>query len=270
MAMMSLPANEVGVWAKEKHSYLNRYIDISRAARKKFIGSGNAGAAYFDLFCATGRARVRETGEWIDGSAIAAWKSGVADGAPFSDVYISDIDEASLNACAERLRNLGAPVTAIHGDAVQAAEQMVSAVNGFGLYLAFIDPYNLESLDFHVIEAMARLRRVDLIIHLSAMDLQRNLGTNLAAEQSAFDKFAPGWREAVDMAAPQERIRANLIEYWRKKIADLGKWPSTDQRLITGEKNQPLYWLLLAGSHPLPHKFWSTAVNPEGQGKLPF
>ncbi len=33
-----LPAEEVGSWAKEKHDYLCRYIDISRATRAKYIG----------------------------------------------------------------------------------------------------------------------------------------------------------------------------------------------------------------------------------------
>jgi hypothetical protein len=31
-----LPAEEVGVWAIEKHNYLKRYLDISRGARRKF------------------------------------------------------------------------------------------------------------------------------------------------------------------------------------------------------------------------------------------
>ncbi|TCV78998.1 hypothetical protein [Sulfurirhabdus autotrophica] len=34
-----LPADEVGVWAKEKHTYLRRYLDISRSTRKKYIGN---------------------------------------------------------------------------------------------------------------------------------------------------------------------------------------------------------------------------------------
>ncbi len=265
-----LPADDVGAWAKEKHSYLTRYIDISRAARKKYIGPGKGGAAYFDLFCGAGRSRIRDTAEWIDGSAVAAWKASVTGGAPFSEVYISDTDLDSLNACAERLRRLGAPVTPIHASAVDAVEKMVSAVKGFGLYLAFIDPYNLGALDFRIIECLARLKRMDLLIHVSAMDLQRNLESNVAAQESAFDIFAPGWRQAVKIVSSQQRIRADVVDYWRQKIAALGTWPSTDQRLITGEKKQPLYWLLLAGSHPLPHKFWATAVNPEGQGKLDF
>lgn len=261
-------ADEVGEWVKEKHSYLRRYVDISRAARKKYLGPGTAGATYFDLFCATGRSRIRTTGEWIDGSAITAWKASVEGGAPFSEIYISDIDRNSLDACTERLRELNAPVIPIHASAVEAVEKIATSVNGYGLHLAFLDPYNLETLDFRIIERLARLKRVDVIIHLSAMDLQRNLEKNLKGEKSAFDFVVPGWRETLDTASSQQRIRSQFIEYWRQKITNIGKWPSEDQRLITAGKNQSLYWLLLVSSHPLPHKFWSTAINPEGQGKL--
>jgi hypothetical protein len=72
----------------------------------------------------------------------------------------------------------------------------------------------------------------------------------------------------VNTSASQQEIRRRVIEFWREKVASLGVWPSVDQKLITGEKNQPLYWLLLAARHELPHKFWTTAANPEGQGSL--
>lgn len=263
-----LPADEVGVWAKEKHTYLKRYLDISRATRKKYIGDRKGGAVYFDLFCGTGRSRIRGTDEWIDGGAVAAWKTSREGDAPFTNIYISDLDAEKLNACTTRLQNLGAPVHPIHASAVDAAEKMVSAVSGYALHFAFVDPYNLEALDFRVISALSRLKRIDLLIHLSAMDLQRNLSVNLAADDSAFDVFAPGWREKVSTTGTQQEIRRRVVEYWRGLIANLGVWASTEQRLITGEKNQPLYWLLLAARHQLPHKFWETAANIEGQGKL--
>lgn len=96
-----LPADEVGTWAKEKHTYLKRYLDISRGTRKKYIGERKGGAVYFDLFCGTGRSRIRDTNEWIDGGVVAAWKTSLEGGAPFTDIYISDIDETRLNACTE-------------------------------------------------------------------------------------------------------------------------------------------------------------------------
>jgi len=262
-----LIADEVGEWAKEKHSYLTRYIDISHGARQRFIGPGKAGATYFDPFCATGRSKVRGTGEWIDGSAVAAWKASVASGAPFTQVFISDIDQACVDACTARLKKLNAPVTAICADAVSAVPQMISGVNNLGLHLALLDPYNLE-LDFRIIQGLSALKRVDLVIHLSAMDLQRNLANNLKGDESAFDVLAPGWRDSIDLAASKQTIRAAVIEYWRGKVAALGKWPSATQRLITGEKHQPLYWLLLASGHQLAQKFWGIATNPEKQGEL--
>lgn len=262
------PADEVGVWAKEKHRYLCRYLDISRATRKKFLGAGKAGAAYFDLFCGSGRSQIRETGEWVDGSAIAAWKISRDGGAPFSAIYVSDINKGSLDACVARLRQLGAPVVLIHAGAIDAVKQMVASVNRYGLHSAFIDPYNLGSLDFKIIRALATLKRIDMLIHVSVMDLQRNLLDYLGAEESAFDAFAPGWRDQVDTVGAQATVRQRIIEYWRDQVASLGVWPSTDQRLVTGEKNQPLYYLLLAARHDLAHTFWSTAANPEGQERL--
>jgi three-Cys-motif partner protein len=67
-----LPAEDVGSWAKEKHELSGRYIDVSRAVRKKWIGTGKAGATYIDLFCGPRRARIRRTSEFIDGSCVAA------------------------------------------------------------------------------------------------------------------------------------------------------------------------------------------------------
>lgn len=263
-----LLADEVGEWAKEKHSYLMRYLDISRAARKKFVGNGKAGAVYFDLFCGTGRSRIRDTNQWIDGGAVAAWKISNAGGVPFTNIFISDWDEDRLRACEARLQKLGAPVKAIHAKAVNSVRDMVQAANPYALHFAFVDPYNLEALDFQIIRALSSLKRIDLLIHVSAMDLQRNLGVNLTNDNSAFDAFAPGWREQVDLNGSQQEVRRRVVEYWREMVAGLGIWPSTNQRLITGEKHQPLYWLLLAARHELAHKFWETASNPEGQKSL--
>lgn len=263
-----LPADEVGAWAKEKHTYLKRYLDISRGTRKKYIGEGKGGAVYFDLFCGAGRSRIRGTNEWIDGGVVGAWKTSLEGGAPFTDIYISDIDEIKLNACTARLRKLDAPVHPIHASAVDAVEKMISMVSGYALHFAFVDPYSLEALDFRVISELAKLKRIDLLIHLSAMDLNRNLSVNLTSDDSAFDAFAPGWREKVVTTGAQQENRRRVVEYWREKVTSLGVWPSINQRLICGEKNQPLYWLLLASRNELAHKFWQTASNPEGQGKL--
>lgn len=130
-----LPAEEVGVWAKEKHDYLCRYINISRSARAKYLGPGpgKAGATYIDLFCGPGRCKVRDTGEWIDGGVVAAWKKSQEGGAPFTQVFIGDLDTQRREAAATRLRQLGAPVVEIDGAAVNAVQQVIARVNAHGL-----------------------------------------------------------------------------------------------------------------------------------------
>lgn len=262
-----LPAEEVGAWARKKHDRLRRYLDISRATRKKFLTGQSKSATFIDLFCGPGRAKVKETGEWIDGSAVAAWKISQKGGAPFSDIYIADIDEERRAATVERLNRLKAPVRELKGAAVDAAAELAKVINPYGLHFAFIDPFNLGALDFKIIQALAKIKRIDMLIHVSAMDLQRNLSINVGGGNSAFDSFAPGWREKVDLARPQQAIRQQVVEYWRDLVAGLGKKPSTRMELITGSNGQRLYWLLLAADNELAHKFWNVATTSE-QGSL--
>lgn len=267
-----LPVGDVGFWAKQKHQYLERYIDISKKTRAKYLPPlGHRGAVYIDLFCGAGRAQIRGTTEIVDGSSVTAWKASVKGAAPFTKMFICDLDPDLLNASVRRLETLGAPVQGYCLEASKAAEAIavdVQKMYPYGLHFAFLDPFNLEALNFEILSHLAKIRRMDLLIHLSAMDLQRNLASNLNSSESAFDVFAPGWRERVDTNGTQVEVRKRVVEYWRGKVESLGVWPSPQQRLITGERSQPLYWLLLAARHELAHEFWEVASNPEGQGSL--
>ncbi len=265
-----LPAEDVGAWAKEKHDYLCRYIDISRGARAKYLGPGKAGATYIDLFCGPGRSKIRDTGEWIDGGVVAAWKKSREGKTPFSQVFIGDLDIERRQAAAARLRALGAPVVEVDGAAVQAVTQVIAKLNPYGLNFAFLDPFDLAALDFGIIVALSKLKRIDMLVHVSQMDLQRNVVSYATASTSPFDTFAPGWREKVSIDRSQQDLRHQIFQFWREKVESLGVWPSTNMRLLTGGKNQRLYWLLLAAKHELAHTFWTTASNVEGQGAFAF
>lgn len=263
-----LPAEVVGRWAKDKHDLLCRYIDITKSARSKYLPPDNkGGAAYIDLFCGTGRCQIEDSGEWIDGSPVAAWRQSLTSKSPFTRVIIGDSDQRRLDACVTRLEALGAPVLAIHGTAKEASFRARQGAPVHGLNLAFLDPYNLESLHFEIISTLAKIPRIDVLVHFSAMDLQRNLDVHLAAEDSAFDAFAPGWRDVVHRRSAA-RTREDFFEYWRTLVATTGAYTSKDVRLIVGSKNQRLYWLLLAAKHELAHKFWSAISRSTVQGSL--
>jgi three-Cys-motif partner protein len=259
--------DDIGEWAKEKHEYLTRYLNISSATRKKYLGIGKAGATYIDLFCATGRGRVRGSLEWIDGSPITAWNASVARGSPFSMMYIADVCEESLKACVSRLERLKAPVKAYLGSAAETVSQICNDLNPYGLHFAFIDPYNLESLHFSILEKLSRLQRMDILIHFSAMDFNRNLLKYVKSDASKLDNVIPGWRDRIN-ASTQESSRNQLIRLWRNSLKNLGTIPSSKQKLIRGNQRQPLYWLVLAAQSQLAHRFWEIAANTEKQQSL--
>jgi three-Cys-motif partner protein len=256
-----LPAEEVGEWAKVKHDRLRSYIRISSDTRRKFLTGPAKSAAFIDIFCGPGRARIKGSGEWIDGSSLTAWKTSLEVGTPFSEVFVADIDDKRRAANIERLRQLSAPVREIRGPAIEAAAELAGLLNRYGLHFAFIDPFSLGALNFKIIQSLSRLNRMDMLIHISKMDHQRNLEINLQADGSALDHFVPGWQERIDGNRPQQEIRRQIVEYWQELVRGTGKRPSTDWELIKGSRGQHLYWLLLVANHDLAHKFWGVATD---------
>jgi three-Cys-motif partner protein len=122
-------------------------------------------------------------------------------------------------------------------------------------------------LPFSIIERMLRVQRMDMVIPVSLQDLQRNLD-EYSRVGGTLDKFAPGWRSAVDVRQSMAALRAALIDYWLKAIRALGTHPATGIPLIVGEKNQRLYWLVFLSSNPLGQKLWNDVQNLSGQGSL--
>lgn len=257
-----LIAEEVHDWIRRKHGLLCYYLDIAKAVRRKPIYSKPPVSTYIDMFCGTGRSRIMETGEWVDGSPVAAWKSSVASGAPFTRMYIADMDTQRRDACAERLALAGAPFEIIDGDAIAATKTTVARLDLYGYHFAFIDPFGLSDLDFEIIRALSTLRRLDMLIHLSAVGLNRNAWQH-TGEDKGFDRLAPGWREHIQYPAASWKLRESVVNYWRGLVADLGKWPSTKMTLIRTNDNKPLYWLALASGNDLAHRFWEDTVEAE-------
>jgi len=202
-----LPIDEVGAWTKEKHTRLRKYIGITSATRRKWI-QGSGCATYIDLFCGTGRAVIRDSGEWINGSPLVAFEASRESGVPFSEIHIADISQESSKAAERRLRTIDATPTVHVGEATNTALEIVKTLNPRGLHFVFLDPYKLEPLSFSIIETFASLRYVDLLIHISVLDLQRNMERYADTIGGPLDRFAPGWRMAVNLKQSKAAARA--------------------------------------------------------------
>lgn len=267
-----LPVVEVGEWALEKHERLKKYVDITRGPRGKYTVPTPArprvaGATYIELFSGPGRARIRETGEVIEGSPLVAFRASMASNVPYSDIHIGDLNDEYVHAAAKRIATAGGRAFPYVGVAEDTAKAIVANLSPKGLHFAFLDPFNLETLTFETIRSLSVLEHIDLLLHVSVQDLQRNLERYLEAPASPFDAFAPGWREAVNLNQSINAIRAALIAYWQSLVEKLG-FVGSRVELVAGSKNQRLYWLVYFSRHPLGNDMWDKIRNLSGQKDL--
>jgi three-Cys-motif partner protein len=122
---------------------------------------------------------------------VAAFKRALESSARFTSINISDGDEELLEAATKRLTKLDAPVHPVTGPASAAMPKIIQSLDRYGLHLAFLDSYNLGALSFDLFEELAKLKRIDVIAHVSVSDLQRNAARYADEDYDQFDKFAP-------------------------------------------------------------------------------
>jgi three-Cys-motif partner protein len=199
-----------------------------------------------------------DSGEFQDGSPLVAWKQSLESGVTFSHVFVNDTEAAFVSALKQRLERAGAPVIQSNHDVLHAARVAVEAVNPYGFHFAFLDPFDL-GIPFEAIVTLLKLRRVDLLLHISAMDLQRNLpkARSDAGVKKKLDAFAPGWESVITVGAPAPRQREQLLQHWIGLVQSVGTEAATRWKLIRNSRNGSLYWLVLVARHELAHRFWN-------------
>jgi three-Cys-motif partner protein len=262
-----LIVEKVGSWAVDKLKIVTDYVYASGGARSHYA---RPGTAYIDVFCGPGRSLVRDTTKFIDGSPVAAFKRAQESPGRFTSINVSDADDELLAAAEKRLNAVSAPVRAFAGRASAAMPKIVQSLDPYGLHLAFLDPHNLGTLSFDLFEQLAKLKRIDVIAHVSLSDLQRNADRYTHEAHDQFDKFAPGWREKVSTDMNQNAFRAALIQYWCDKILELNFPQAPHWELITGDHGQRLYWLVLLARDELAHKLWATITSAAKAPKFDF
>jgi three-Cys-motif partner protein len=261
-----LPVSDAGEWALEKHDRLRRYVDIARGVRKGFINK--AGATYIDLFSGPGRSRISKAGQLIEGSPLVAARKAHEGGAPFNDIYIADEDATIVSAAESRLSAAGFRSHKAVGKAKDTVGPIVDRLDPFGLHFAFLDPFSLGDLPFSIIQRLAAVKRMDLLIHVSAQDLNRNLRRYIDDANGPLDWLAPGWRKVVNTGEVDRNVRTGIFNHWLSLIRGLNMAPSEGIEKVSGGNNQPLYWLVFVARHERASEFWGKICNVSPQGRL--
>src|SRR6266508_512222 len=260
----------VGACVRDKHAILQNYVGIASAVRNKWVARGPAGTTYIDLFSGPGRVRIKDTDDVLFGSPLLAWTYSQQRSAAFTNIYVADAHPSLVEDCRVRLEAEAAPVEFETGRAVDTVDRIIGRLNKYSYHFAFLDPFSLGALSFGVIQKLAKLQHIDILIHVSVQDLNRNLRKYINKEGASLDIFAPGWRDSVDINRSDQHVRAKIFEYWGNLLKTIGLPVAEATELISGEKNQPLYWLAFAARNKLAHAFWDKIrrVQPDVQKQL--
>ncbi len=280
-----LPSRPSGLWAKDKLFYLQKYIHIFE---KSMRGKPWRRRCYIDLFAGPGKCVVEKTNEYFLGSPLLSLTTEH----PFTDYYFIDLDEENTKTL--RKRSVAASIhqdriRCWSGDANIKVSEVVDEIKKVdsvfiqgqwpSLNLAFLDPEGLE-LEWNSVAELAKVNRMDLIIHYSQQGVKRMADRALESEKElVIDRFFGDfeWRKVyAECKDDATGIHRSLIDYYKAKLKRLGYVEVKDDEEIWAEplmknsKNAPLYRLLFASKNPLGTKFWKdiTKVSADGQMSL--
>ena len=158
------------------------------------------------------------------------------------------------------------------GEAEETIDAIAQKLNPHGLHFAFLDPYKLDPLPFSILEKLARFKRMDMLIHVSIHDFQRNLRLYMQERGGPLGRFAPGWRDVVNQKGTDRNVRIAIFKHWLALIRNLDMAASQgiDIEKVVGTNRQPLYWLVLVARHDLAHEFWNKIRNVSQQHEFKF
>lgn len=249
----------VGSWAREKHEYLRRYIEATRAARALYLPpQGRGGAGFVDLFAGPGLARVKDDAAVIDGSPLIALDHQEA---PFTKLVLCDTDEENVNALKHRA---DARTEVLAGDCNELIDEVVRHIPPYGLNFALIDPFGAKTLRWQTVEKLGRVSRMDILLHFPTGTIKRNF------DHPGFDKTIDelmgitDWRSTVLGA----KDVAKLIDIFRERLVTLGyEEDRVRSQAIKNSRGVIMYHLVFASKNRLGNKIWQSITKTTATGQ---
>ncbi len=280
-----LAMRDSGPWVVEKLDYLQRYIYFFETSMR---GKPWRRRNYIDLFSGPGKCEVPETKSIYLGSPLIALTTEH----PFTDYFFVDLENENIEALKQRVSSspLCDHVWPTVGDANVKVNEVVRRIleidqeflpgKWSSLNLAFLDPAGID-LKWDTVKALAKIRKIDLIIYYPQYGLELNMPHQFESETpTKIDGFFGGteWRQIFAKWRGREHgLHRHLMDHYKEKLKQLGfveilrDDETEDEPLIrNAQRNAPLYRLLFASKHELGHDFWHkvTRRNVYGQGRL--
>lgn len=234
--------------------------------------------AYLGLYSGSGRARVEETGDIIETTAMSVFRVRH----PFTKHIFVDNDPRCIETLEGRIASLpGEPdVTLLQGDVKSACQEIVKAMPSYRdrglLSFCFIDPFSAE-LDFDVIRTLGTRYKMDfLILLMLGVDVRVNFRQYF--EDPSDTRIAsliddPNWREEWAAKGPRRRHLIHFLlgkfDAAMTRIGYQAARPDDAHPIKVVGKNVFLYSLVFYSQNPLGQKFWqATRLGTDPQMTL--
>jgi len=273
------PVQCVGAWAEDKYYFLERYLNASREARRKFSDQGNA--VFIDLFSGPGRCMIREKKEEITSGGFRATQLIEAS---FNEYIFCDIDENNIGAFKYRVQQKQ-DCLFYTGDSNKTIEGIINHLKkkDYRYHFAYIDPFAPENLNFNTLRVLAQFKRMDMLIHFPIGSIHRNLDNWMGKTNTILDTFlgTDTWRGRIEDARKNTKHNDYyvLTDVFKEQLKSIG-YP--EQGLASGNSNElptvsvkntrnvNLYVLILAAKHERAQKIWNSIIkiDPRGQRSL--
>ncbi|MBI3791793.1 MAG: three-Cys-motif partner protein TcmP [Gemmatimonadetes bacterium] len=248
----------------EKIRLHNRYADIFAAAMAKKWPQ----LAYVGLFAGAGRARLADSGEIIETSALAIHRQKV----PFTHHIYVDHDRRCVDALQRRLRTTAASARAtfIERDVNDCASEVVAALPSYSkgqglLSFCFVDPFDLQ-LKFSTIRTLSRKKIDFLVLLMLGMDGLRNFSRYYNDRSSPrIGDFldSPRWREEYAAIQGRGRPLRFLLHRFDERMVGLGYLSAMNEQVTVKAHGTGVvqYVLALYSKHQTGAKFWRETVR---------
>ena len=125
------------------------------------------------------------------------------------------------------------------GDSNTLINDMVATLSQkpYRYHFAFVDPFGPDGLKFETLKALAKLNRMDILLHFPIGSIKRNLGTWLRSKSTILDDFlgTDKWRKRID-GLSSDKIFKVLIDVFTEQLKSIG-YPEEGLRMASSDRD---------------------------------
>lgn len=238
--------------------YLPAYLTATQKAYERVC---------IDAFAGPGANEIERTREVIDGSPLIALDAKGKNGRGFDRLFFIESDAAAVQelraAVAERDGRNRAEI--IQGDVNVELPRLMKRINKKSPTFVLLDPAGIDPA-WETVQSLSDWQTELLINFPLGMSINRNPDS----EKTEAYFGSSEWRGHWDHGRLSRT--SGLIRFYLERLAELGWTEQPDHaRLVRGDGNQYLYYLLFASKHKAGGQLMNWALaQPDSKGQTRF